>query len=185
MHKIVLVGDSVLARVNQDGAVALRPRLEAAFPERALDVLAVGGASSETTIANIAGYTFDAHDLVVISLGLNDAAPWKQIPLEQFIANYKTILETIGHKNIVLLAPTFVDTVKQGQPGRDNATINQYAQGVRDLADSYELQFVDGFEIIRSHQKDELHVADGVHLNTAGYDLIAKHLLQCCKGLEA
>ena len=177
MKKIILVGDSVVARTDQDGATALIPRISEQFPETELVVLAVGGASSKATLENIKNHAFTKDDLVIVSLGLNDAAPWKQIPVEQFKLNYTALLESIGHTNVVLIAPNPVDTQKQTPPGRDNVILHEYVKVIQGLASKYEMRCINLFEIIRSYEDGaDLYVEDGVHLSTAGYDLLYDQL---------
>ena len=68
--RVVLLGDSHLARVRRD-LLVLGPDVCNA---------AEGGASSLDLLAQATGAAVEEDDLVVVSVGTNDAAPWKHVP---------------------------------------------------------------------------------------------------------
>lgn len=72
--RIVLLGDSHLARVRRD------------LPLLGADVCnaAEGGATALDLLAQAAGTAVDADDLVVVSVGTNDASPRSHVPVTAF-----------------------------------------------------------------------------------------------------
>ena len=68
--RIVLLGDSHLARIKRE-----LPRLG----ESVLNA-AVGGATVLDLEAQANGAVLTAEDVVVVSVGTNDGAPWKKVP---------------------------------------------------------------------------------------------------------
>lgn len=72
--RIVLLGDSHLARIRRD------------LPALGPDVCnaAVGGASALDLLAQAATASVGEDDVAVVSVGTNDAAPWKQVPVLTF-----------------------------------------------------------------------------------------------------
>jgi lysophospholipase L1-like esterase len=75
--RVVLLGDSHLARVRHD------------LHRIGDDVVnvAVGGALSDVLVAQASSAGITDDDIVVLSIGTNDAAPWKGLTLEAFTAN--------------------------------------------------------------------------------------------------
>ena len=72
--RIVLLGDSHLARVRRD--------LTLVGPD--VCNAAQGGASTRDLVAQATRAAIHHSDLVVLSVGTNDGAPWKQVPVPAF-----------------------------------------------------------------------------------------------------
>ena len=73
--RTVLIGDSHLARLNNElGSLVATPVIDAAR----------GGASIGDAFRQASSIQLDANDIVVLSIGTNDAAPWKQTALDAF-----------------------------------------------------------------------------------------------------
>lgn len=178
MKSIVFLGDSILARKHQDGVIALAPRVKNAFPAVTVISYAAGGATSQQCLARLGDVTVPSNSLVIISLGMNDAAPWKQISLEEFLKNYELLLAKLTSCTLVLVAPYPVDVDKQIPPGRDNETLRSYAQEVSVLAQQHKVAVIDLFRVIggAAAEGEDLHVSDGVHLNDRGYSLFFDQL---------
>lgn len=172
MKSLVLLGDSLVARKHQDGVDALIPRITKAFPTAEVVSYAVGGANSRQALEATRSISLPSDSLVIISLGMNDAAPWKQVPMQEFVGNYEQLIKLCSGHMLVLITPNPVNTTKQQSPGRDNAIIKQYDEAVRALANEHNAKVVDLFQIIGEAMRiSDCHVEDGVHLNDAGYAL--------------
>lgn len=174
---MTLVGDSVLHRTVRDDPLLEALSIQEHFPDYTVDNLAHGGTNSYDTLTSIEDYDFSKSDIVIISLGLNDAAPWKQVPLEDFIANYEAIIKTVGHERIVAIIPNPVDTQKQIAPGRDNKLIQEYGDAVAKLAQKHHLQTTDMYKTVIQHDDAaSLYTEDGLHFNSTGYQLLFNEL---------
>lgn len=173
MKNIVLLGDSILARTYQDDSKALIPRLREYFSNINITSYAVSGANSMQTLEQLKSLSIPQDSVFMISLGMNDAAPWKQIKLNDFISNYQQILHLLSGHPIVLLTPYPVDIHKQVPPGRDNHLLWVYSDKIMMLAREHGLVGLDIYSLIEkaSNGKD-LYVSDGVHLNDHGYKIL-------------
>ncbi len=114
--RVVLLGDSHLARVRRDLPV-LGPEVHNA---------ARGGASSLDLADQVAGAGVGDGDAVVVSVGTNDAAPWRQVPLAEFGAALGAILRSVSGRR-VYVAPPGVDEARLSRPqDRSNAVLDDY-----------------------------------------------------------
>lgn len=62
---------------------------------------AVGGASTRDLAGQAGGAAIESDDVVVVSVGSNDAAPWKQVPLEEFTRLLATFLADLPTRRVV------------------------------------------------------------------------------------
>ncbi|HSX04902.1 MAG TPA: GDSL-type esterase/lipase family protein [Candidatus Saccharimonadales bacterium] len=175
MHAIIFVGDSILTRESQDNVAGLAPRLRLRFRDIEVRIIAAAGSNSSQTLASLAGRVLPDDSLVIVSVGMNDAAPWKSVPIKEFKENYTRILDILGGRLVILVTPYPVHTGKQRQPGRNNEVIERYAQVIQELARTHNVAYIDMYSIVYStmHTAD-LHVSDGVHLNDTGYGLLTE-----------
>lgn len=160
--RIVLVGDSHLARVRRDLPV-LGPDVRNA---------AVGGASVRHLPGQAASAGLTAGDVVVVSVGTNDAAPWKQVPLTSFVGALDDFTRSVPCRRIVYVAPPGVDEARlTGTHDRTNAVIDAYRDAalavLRDVA----------AQVVRADRLLEplgarAFVDDGLHLSGAGYRVV-------------
>lgn len=160
--RIVLLGDSHLARVRRD------------LPTLGPDVrnAAQGGASSLELLAQAASAAVGADDLVVVSVGTNDAAPWKQVPVTTFARAVSRCLESVPARGWVYVAPPGVDESRlAGSGDRTNAVLDDY----RDIAVA---ACVDaGARVVRTERVigplgAGAFASDGLHLSGRGYDVV-------------
>src|SRR5215217_5772612 len=115
--RVVLLGDSHLARIRRDLAM-LGPDVCNA---------AEGGASAPDLLAQGTRAAVDEADLVVVSVGTNDAAPWKQVPLTVFARALLDCLQAVPARRWVYVAPPGVDESRLTGPGdRTNAILDEY-----------------------------------------------------------
>jgi lysophospholipase L1-like esterase len=178
--KLILLGDSHLARENQDGVTGLIPRIRQDFQDIEIMNFTNGGANTVLGLEIVKTLELtEKADAALVMFGTNDAASWKLVPLENFTANYEGVIEKLKRlvKRIILVTPPPVNEKKQIPPGRSNKTIGEYAKAVAALADKQKLAFVDLFSIITDLMKaKDVHMADGVHLNDLGYEAFYKEL---------
>lgn len=115
--RIVFLGDSHLARVRRD------------LPTVGANVCnaAEGGASALDLLAQAAGAGVEEDDLVVVSVGTNDAAPWKQIPVTTFAQAVFDCMQSVPARRWIYVAPPGVDESRStGLGDRTNAILDEY-----------------------------------------------------------
>jgi lysophospholipase L1-like esterase len=160
--RIVLLGDSHLARVRRD------------LPMVGTNVCnaAEGGASSPDLLAQAARAAVEEGDLVVVSVGTNDAAPWKQVPLTVFAQELARCMRSVPARRWVYVAPPGVDESRgSGSGGRTNAVLDECRDAALTVCDEA------GARVVRTGRVLEplgtsAFVSDGVHLNGPAHKLV-------------
>jgi lysophospholipase L1-like esterase len=121
-------------------------------------------------------------DRIVLSVGTNDCAPWKRVPLVRFRTALDELLDHLRHHRLVVLLPPPVDEQRQIAAGRTDLRTEQdrapYAAALATAAAAHHAEIVeiDG---------DGTHAPDGVHLNDAGYDRLIAGLARALDALES
>src|SRR6478609_2742014 len=105
--RIVLLGDSHLARVRRD------------LPMVGTGVcnVAEGGASALDLLTQATAADVQESDLIVLSVGTNDAAPWKQLPVTIFAQVLLHSMESMRVRRWIYVAPPGVDEARLSGPG--------------------------------------------------------------------
>jgi lysophospholipase L1-like esterase len=160
--RVVLLGDSHLARVRRD------------LDRIGTDVVnaAVGGACTRDLLpqARSAGVTGD--DVLVVSIGSNDAAPWKAVPLEEAVGLVEAFLSSVPRAGLVLVTSPGVDEeVLTGANDRTNAVLASYAAALADRFTAAGAVVVDG-ALLLAPLGSAAFADDGLHLTGAAYDLL-------------
>lgn len=160
--RIVLLGDSHLARVRRDLSV-LGPDVCNA---------AEGGASSLDLIAQATKAAVGESDLVAVSVGTNDAAPWKQIPATVFADAVAHCLQTVSARRWVYVAPPGVDESRlTGSSDRTNAVIDQYRAAAVSVCQDVGARVLRTDRLVRS-LGPAAFVGDGLHLSGRAYKMV-------------
>lgn len=160
--RIVLLGDSHLARV--------RRRLDVI----GADVLnaAVGGASVRALGAQAVTAGLRSDDTVVVSVGTNDAAPWKQVPLADFSTLLSEWVRSIDVDGWVYVAQPGVDESRLTGPGdRTNQVIDSYRAAAIEVFGSAGARVVHADRLL-APLGPAAFVDDGLHLTGRAYDLL-------------
>lgn len=167
--RVVLVGDSHLTDTSPRRQVTkLGPRLR----RTGLDLVsvAVGGANSRDLLRQ---QIPDEADWVVCSVGINDAAPWKCVPLDEFAANCDRFIADTQPTRRLVLGPGPV--AERNAPGeRTNAVVAAYAAVLERVASSNSARFVSMVDLLDDNDLAE----DGVHLNDSGYRKLTRRVLR-------
>ena len=168
--RVVLVGDSHLAKLN-------RQQLQRLSEQTAIRPLVVNHAAGGSTVldllAEIELGAFLPQDRIVISIGTNDYATWKRVPLHHFRSAVQELLDRLRHHRLVVLLPPPVDEHHQVEAGRTNLRTEQDRAP---YADALEAEAAaQGAQIVQV-AGDKVHAADGVHLSGAGYDVLISRL---------
>ena len=158
----MLLGDSHLARVRRYVSV-LGPEVCNA---------AEGGATSLDLVAQATKAAVEENDLVVVSVGTNDAAPWKHVPVTTFAQAVARCMQSVPARRWVYVAPPGVDESRlTGSGDRTNAVLDRY----RDAAVSAGRDA--GARVVRTEQLIQAlgaaaFVNDGLHLSGRAYKVV-------------
>lgn len=163
--RIVLLGDSHLARVRRDLALI------------GTDVRngAVGGASSldlaaQAERAGAGGLVED--DAVVVSVGTNDAAPWKRVPVPDVTEALRACWLSVPARRRVYVTPPGVDEARLGGPSdRTNHVVDSYRAAAVALCRELDVRVVHAEQLVAPLGVDAF-VDDGLHLTGPAYRLL-------------
>ncbi|KAI4309022.1 SGNH/GDSL hydrolase family protein [Lactobacillus intestinalis] len=190
--KVLLTGDSIIARCEGLKEPHLNADLKRDCPELELNNTAVSGINSGAFFARLSELVLmqDQCDAIVILLGTNDLAIHKQVPIEQFKKNMQLIASAIvclyWPKKVVLISPPAVDEKKQHV--RNNRLIASYAKKVEEVSEEYGFHYIDlCSEMIKQGNLAELchgQKNDGLHFGAAGYELLSRLVLEKLKQIE-
>jgi lysophospholipase L1-like esterase len=160
--RIVFLGDSHLARVRRD------------LPLVGSDVCnaANGGTSSLGLLSQAAEAAVRESDLVVLSVGTNDAAPWKRVPVSVFAETVRHCMESVPARRWIYLTPPGVDEARLSASGdRTNAILDEYRKAALAVSRAA------GAGVVRTERVIEplgpaAFVKDGLHLSGPAYRLV-------------
>ncbi len=160
--RTVLLGDSHLARVRRDltriGPVVINA--------------AVGGSFAADLVPQARSAGVTTGDVVVVSVGTNDAAPWKAVRLETFERQIGQLLRQVPGADLVYVSPPGVDEVRLTRsPDRTNAVIAEYAACASALFEQAGARVLDAGQLLRPLGTTAF-AEDGVHLTGAAYDVL-------------
>lgn len=131
-------------------------------------------------------------DVIVISLGLNDARPpgtrSRNSP-ERYAANLELLAEkslNIDIRPILCTPPPRLDVCENGQPAWK--TMHPYAEAVRRVAEKYALPLIELYDEFVSRHDLESLLPDRLHPGRIGHQIIARQfartLVPFCTGRE-
>jgi lysophospholipase L1-like esterase len=170
---VVILGDSIVRRASFPRAVCGRPIINAGIDgsttSSGLDAMLTKALGGKQAV------------MVVISLGLNDAA----IPLntDLYRTNYFALLATLKSTTPLMAIATVtpVEAGKADSPRINNETIDGYNALLPTIAGDA------GASLVTIPSMPAKYTNDGIHLNDAGYAIWTKALLEgvseiLCKG---
>ena len=160
--RIVLLGDSHLARIRRDltriGPVVINA--------------AVGGSCAADLVSQARSSGITTRDVVVVSVGTNDAAPWKAVRLETFERQIEQFLTQVTDADLVYVSPPGVDELRLTRsPDRTNDVIAGYAARASALFERAGARVLDAGQLLRPLGTTAF-TEDGVHLTGAAYDVL-------------
>lgn len=184
--KVLLTGDSIIARHEGLNEPRLDLNLKKKMPELSITNTAVSGINSGAFFARLSELVLkqEQHDILVILLGTNDLAIHKQVPLRQFKQNMSLIVSAVICEyyppKVILVSPPVVD--EQKQRVRNNRLVKKYSEAIKQVARDYHVHYVDLAEkMIEQGNLTELCRGiknDGLHFGQKGYDLLSSLLVQ-------
>ena len=166
--RVVLAGDSHFTEFSPHRPVT---KLASRLRTHGVDVVsvAVGGANSRDVL--LQQVPADS-DCVLYSVGTNDAAPWKCVPLNEFVVNCDRLLSAPGPKRRIMFGPGPV--IERALPGeRTNAGLAAYAAVLERAAVTHSARYLSLVDLLVDGDLAE----DGVHLNDSGYEKLAERVL--------
>lgn len=159
--RTVLLGDSHLARLGSGAALG-----------DGVVNAAVGGASAYDLGLQAGAAALRRADVALVSVGTNDAAPWKQTPLADFRARLEELLGSVRVRRWVYVAPPGVREERLGGgPDRTNAVIATYRGCAADCFAAVAGSVVPAHLLVEGLGADGF-VEDGVHLSQRGCDVL-------------
>ncbi|MBS42160.1 MAG: hypothetical protein CMH83_03075 [Nocardioides sp.] len=164
--RVVLLGDSHLARVRRESGRLGRD---------VSDVVnaAVGGARCDQVADQAARAGVGPADVVVLSIGTNDAAPWKQVPLTIFRATLRGLLVEVPARAWVLVSAPGVDADRlSGEGDRTEEVVARYRDAAAEVLGGAGAVVIDSPALLAPLGPAETFLDDGLHLTPAAYDVL-------------
>lgn len=190
--KILLTGDSIIARHEGLEEPRLNFELKKRLPDLKINNTAVSGINSGAFFARLGELvlTQPQCDNLVILLGTNDLATHKQVSLKQFRRNMELISSAViceyWPEHVILISPPAVDENKQHV--RTNDLVRKYSQAIQEVASEYRFHYLDLCQAMLEHgELSELCHGlknDGLHFGKDGYELLADLLEQELQKVE-
>jgi lysophospholipase L1-like esterase len=172
--RTVFLGDSHLARLRRE----LR-----GFPGEARNA-AEGGASSRDLPRQAAEVDVQASDVVVLSVGTNDAAPWNHVPVSEFAQSLTVLVASHEPRGWVLVAPPgVVEERLTRAPDRTNAVIDEYRRAAIEVCEEVGGRVVRA-DLLLAELGVKAFADDGVHLNAVGYRVLVPAIVSACGALH-
>jgi lysophospholipase L1-like esterase len=176
MKKLVLFGDSLLGQFGKDRILALEARL----PGYDVYNCAAGGWNSEDGVKKARYISKLEPDVVVISLGTNDMAPWKQLELLLFVKNIRKIIRSFSSLELVYFLPPPVNENKESNEKKIlNKDAVLYHNAAKQVCIDNGIKFIDSWKVFMPMLQSEIdyHVDDGIHLNDLAYRTVIDELM--------
>ncbi|MFC7358643.1 SGNH/GDSL hydrolase family protein [Nocardioides astragali] len=172
--RTVLIGDSHLAR--------LRRELQT-LPGEVRNV-AEGGASARDLLRQADAVGLHGSDSVVMSVGTNDAAPWKRVPVSEFVQTLSMFVASHSPRGWVFVAPPGVVEGRSTRArDRTNAVIDEYRLAVIEVCEAVGGHLV-RTDLLLESLGAQAFAEDGVHLNGTGYRVLVPAIKSVCGALQ-
>jgi lysophospholipase L1-like esterase len=201
VHRIVMLGDSITQIGDGPGGYVwlTRQYLQSLYPSQGIEVINAGisGNKSNDMLGRYQTDVLDRKpDLITISVGVNDV--WhgfydnhplgdgpRGIKLEDYRRNVESMVDQALKQaaKVVILSAT---PIEENQDGAENRKAVAYNAALRDIAHRRGLIYVDYqrpfWDLIRMYRRDtgghdNFLTVDGVHMNSAGNEVMAHVLL--------
>jgi lysophospholipase L1-like esterase len=160
--RIVLLGDSHLARIKRD------------LPRLGQNVFnaAVGGATIHDIDAQAAAASVGHDDVLVLSIGTNDSAPRQAVPLGVFAEALDRFLGWWDVRRWVIILPPGVDESRLDSAGdRTNSLLSEYRAAEIGAAATVDARLVDSRAVLLP-LGSRAFAQDGLHLSGKGYRVL-------------
>ena len=123
-------------------------------------------------------------DVVVLSVGTNDAAPWKHVPVSEFAHSLSMLVASHAPRGWVFVAPPgVVEERLTRAPDRTNAVIDEYRRAAIEVCDEVGGHVVRA-DLLLASWGAKAFADDGVHLNATGYRVLVPAIMSACGALH-
>lgn len=178
MKKLVLFGDSLFAHLSKSYLLELESRLQG------YDIYncAVGGWDSKDCVKKGPFIASLKADTVVISVGTNDASPWKQVDISELKDNITSLVQIFSDSEVVFFLPPPINEEILSKDSRRKSLTNdlmkQYHDSIKDICVSMNISYVDSWSVFMPmiDSGNDYHVEDGIHLDEKAYDVLFDEL---------
>ncbi len=173
--KIILFGDSLFAQMGKHRLL----KIEEKIPGSDVYNCAAGGWDSNDCVKKALYIASLKPDVLIISLGTNDASSWKLVDLETFKQNVpKTIDIFAGSKFIYFLPPPSDENKQPPDKIRKNETLKQYYDAAKKICEEKTVLTINSWDIFKPmlDRGEVYHVEDGTHLEEVAYDIIIEEM---------
>ena len=172
-HAVMLFGDSMLARFTKRRICHLEQEIGADLLPSVLNC-AVGGWDSGDGLRGASHLARVAAPFVVLSLGMNDCAPWKLVPAPAFSRNLAALRQAFAGSHVIgFLPPSISEQPDPDSNHRTNLILDVYREAMRDALQP-EL-CLDVNKILEDSKFATLD-EDGIHLTDESYSALIPHL---------
>lgn len=180
MFDVLLFGDSILAGYR-NGFVApvITNAVQNAFPNWQVGNASVPGDTTEMALERA---TFDVGvqqpRRLVLFFGANDLDVFSGITPDTYQNNLVALAQMSGANDILLVGPPLID--EKRVPDRPIKAQKRYNRAAQLAATACQATYLDLWSLMAA-QPTDLHVADGLHLNNTGNDLLCRALIASLK----
>ncbi|MBF8184279.1 hypothetical protein ITP53_00650 [Nonomuraea sp. K274] len=163
IRDLMLFGDSMLARFTKARIRHLERELHGTAT---VYNCAAGGWDSSDGVRCAPMLARPGWDVVVVSFGANDCAPWKRVPIDRFAENIDAIAEAFDGAHLVaFLPPVMQEIVRPGLGSRTNRELDAYREVLRAAVGADAC--LDTDQILNGGLEE-----DGLHLTGDAYTLL-------------
>jgi lysophospholipase L1-like esterase len=169
--KIVLFGDSLFGQFGKERIL----KLEQAIPGADVYNCAAGGWDSNDCVKKAPFIAKLKADVMILSLGTNDASSWKLVELNNFKENIPKILDSFASSKIIFFLPPPSDESKHAPDrARKNETTKQYYDAAKKICEERGVLTINSWDIFSPmlERHEAYHVDDGTHLKENAYDIV-------------
>lgn len=174
MKTLVLFGDSLFGRYSKSEVQNLENKLEHKY-----DIFncATGGWNSCDLVNKAAFISRLEPDLVVVSVGTNDASPWKRVSIQEFRNNLETITKNFKRTRLIYFPPPPINEAWRPKVKMiHNSEVKAYNQAVVEHCEKRNIEYFDSWAFFTPYLQsgqDTYHCADGIHFTTAGNNILS------------
>lgn len=178
MKKLILFGDSLLAGVSKTELLYF----EKLLPGYDVYNCAVGGWDTNDCVNKATYIAKLSPDILILSVGTNDASPWKLVDAQKFTANLKEIFSIFGKSKIVyFLPPPINENILAAHPRHKSLTNKQlkdYHDIAKQLCEENTVAYLDSWKVLKPlmDEGNDFHNEDGIHFTDEGYEVVINNL---------
>jgi lysophospholipase L1-like esterase len=176
--RLLLLGDSHLDRIRGPLLASL-----SALVDGPVDNRAVGGSTVHDLAGQAAGLDLAAYDAVVVSIGTNDAAPWRLVEASMFRSSVASFAAGAPGRLVLMTSPG-VDEVQRTGPADSTERL------MREYADLAAVAFrTHGHAVLETPSVlarlgTYAFLDDGLHLSAAAYELLLPAVAAVAAGVS-